>query len=263
MLSIPRAHPLASFFVLAFGLTWTLVLLSRVSILFGFLALFGPAASAMIVAGTEQGSTGVRALLLKVIDWRAHYIWYVVAVGLPFGLTGAAAALNLLLGGDFPIVPIGYVSLILAVLVVGEEIGWRGFALPRLIARFGPVPASLVLGVLWASWHLANATIPGLERYWTSFPAFLAFVVAQTFLFTAIAIRTRYSILFAWLFHAAINTSGAVFMLEDPVWQWWLCAIVFGLAALFWIIAEVSARRSPWWVTPKLDFAAIKSPKHL
>jgi membrane protease YdiL (CAAX protease family) len=124
---------------------------------------------------------------------------------------------------------------------VGEEIGWRGYALPKLIDRFGPVWGSIILGVLWAAWHLANATIPGLERYWTDFSALLAFVVAQTFLFTWLAIKTRSNILLAWLFHAAVNTSGAALMFGDPVRQWWLSALVFALAAVFWGVAILSS----------------------
>ena len=121
--------------------------------------------------------------------------------------------------GDPPVLIV-----ILALLVVGEELGWRGFALPRLQARFGGLGASLILGALWAAWHLANTAIPGLERYWYAFPAFALFVVAQTILFTWIANHTRGSVLLAWLFHAAINVAGSQFAIGDPVRQWWLSA---------------------------------------
>ena len=187
-----RRAPLLSFFVLACALTWSCVLLAPVSPAFGLLGLFGPSAAAVIVTAAGEGRAGVRTLLARVLDWRVRPAWYAVALGLPFVLTGAAALLHLLLGGagPFPLYPIGVLSIVLAVLVVGEEIGWRGYALPRLTARFGVLGASLILGLLWACWHLANSTIPGLERYWTAFPAFLFFVVAQTFLFTWIAGNT-------------------------------------------------------------------------
>ena len=239
-----RRRPLVSFFVLAFALTWALVLLSRLSLVFGFLGLFGPALAAVIVAAIADGATGVRALLGKVLAWRASPVWYLIAAGLPFVLTAAAAGLHLLLGGEgpFPLAPIGVVSLVLAIMVVGEEIGWRGYALPKLIDRYGPIGASLILGILWAAWHLANATIPGLERYWTAFPAFLLFVIAQTFLFTWIALNTRGSVLFAWIFHAAINTAGAVFLFTDPVRQWWFSGIVFAIAASVWVVTWTRSR---------------------
>jgi membrane protease YdiL (CAAX protease family) len=129
--------------------------------------------------------------------------------------------------GDPPVLIV-----ILALLVVGEELGWRGFALPRLQARFGGLGASVILGTLWAAWHLINTAIPGLERYWYAFPAFGLFVVAQTILFTWIANHTRGSVLLAWLFHASINVAGSLFAIGDPVRQWWLSAAVFGVVAL-------------------------------
>jgi membrane protease YdiL (CAAX protease family) len=176
----------------------------------------------------------MKALLGRVLQWRVGWPWYVVAIGLPIALGLAVIGLHRLIGGETnaepgdPLVLIG----ILALLVVGEEIGWRGFALPRLQARFGGLGASLIMGVLWAAWHLANTAIPGLERYWYAFPAFALFVVAQTVLFTWLANHTRGSVLLAWLFHAAINVAGSQFAIGDPVRQWWLSGAVFGVAAL-------------------------------
>ena len=175
-----------------------------------------------------------------VVQWRAGWVWYGVAIGLPVALAVAVQALHVMLGGALvsgPGDPLALIA-ILALLVVGEEIGWRGFALPRLQARLGGLGASVVLGVLWAAWHLANTTIPGLERYWDAFPAFALFVVAQTVLFTWIANRTHGSVLLAWLFHAAINVAGSRFAIGDPVQQWWLSAAVFGAVALVVLVVE-------------------------
>ena len=135
--------------------------------------------------------------------------------------------------------------------MVGEEIGWRGFALPHLQARFGGLGASLILGLLWTAWHLINATIPGLERYWYAFPAFALFVIAQTILFTWIANHTRASVLLAWLFHAAINVAGSRFAIGDPVRQWWLSAALFGIAALA-VLAFAGASLGSQTATPRV-----------
>lgn len=229
-----KRRPLITFFVLAFAITWTLVPLVSISFAFPVLGLFGPALAAIIVTAIAEGGAGVRALLSRVVQWRVGWVWYVAALGLPFALTLAARGFQLVLGGSTNAGPGDPIALIatLALLVVGEELGWRGFALPRLQARFGGLGASLVLGVLWAAWHLANTAIPGLERYWYAFPAFALFVVAQTVLFTWIANHTRGSVLLAWLFHAAINVAGSQFAIGDPVRQWWLSAAVFGVVAL-------------------------------
>lgn len=72
MLRVLRFRQLTSLFVLAFSLTWSFVLLSRASLIFGFLGLFGPAVAALLVATAEGGEHKARELLLKVVDWRAH-----------------------------------------------------------------------------------------------------------------------------------------------------------------------------------------------
>jgi membrane protease YdiL (CAAX protease family) len=171
-----------------------------------------------------------------------------VALGLPFLLGLAAIGLHVLLGASYTYRAGGplLLSLILGVLVLGEELGWRGYALPRLQARYGSLAASLILGALWAAWHLINATIPGMGAYWHSFAAFALFVIPQTILFTWLANRTRGSVLLAWLFHAAINTAGSQLFVGDQVRQWWLSGAVFGLAALIVLLATgLSLTRRP------------------
>jgi membrane protease YdiL (CAAX protease family) len=182
------------------------------------------------VTAIAEGRAGVTALLRRVVQWRVGWQWYVVAAILPVALALATQGLHRLLGGadnSRPGDPPALVA-ILALLVVGEELGWRGFALPRLQARYGGLGASLVLGVLWAAWHLANTLIPGLAYYGSGFPAFLLYVTAMTILFTWIANHTRASVLLAWLFHAAINVTGSRFSIGDPVRQWWLSGAVYG-----------------------------------
>lgn len=96
----------------------------------------------------------------------------------------------------------------------------------------------MILGVLWAGWHLANGTIPGLQYYWTGFPAFLFFVVAQTVLFTWIVNHARGSILLAWIFHASINASNSLLFIGEQVTQWVFVGIGFALIALIVYLRE-------------------------
>ena len=233
-------YSLIIFFVLAFALTWPLVPLASVSLALPVLGLFGPALAAIVVTAITEGRPGVKTLLGRVVQWRAGWRWYAIALGLPIAAALAVLEIHKLMGGVVPRGEGDPPALIatLALLVVGEELGWRGFALPRLQARLGGLGASLVLGGLWAAWHLANSTIPGLERYLYDFPAFLLYVIAQTILFTWLANYTRGSVLLAWLFHAAINTSGSLFAIGDPVRAWWLSAAVFGIVALMVLVVE-------------------------
>jgi membrane protease YdiL (CAAX protease family) len=238
MRSVIKRYPLAAYFVLAYAFAWSLVLLTRVSMLFGLLALFGPAAAAVIVTAATDGRAGVRALFGRLAIWRVGLRWYVVALGLPASLSLGVVGLSLALGAPAAVQfnQLSPLTVILFFLVVGEELGWRGFALPRLQARYGGLGASLILGILWAGWHLPNQFIPGLEFYGYGFPAFALYVVAMTILFTCLANRTRGSVLLSWLFHGAINTLFFLNTATDIVQRWWLSAAVYGAAALILVL---------------------------
>jgi membrane protease YdiL (CAAX protease family) len=225
---------LASYFVLAYAFAWSLALLVSVSMLFGLLALFGPTAAAIIVTASADGRAGVRALFGRLAIWRVGLRWYVVALGLPALLSLGVVGLSLTLGAPAAVQfnELSPLAVILFILVIGEEIGWRGYALPRLQARYGALGASLILGSLWAGWHLSNLFIPGLEFYGYGFAAFAPYVVAMTLLFTWLANQTRGSVMLAWLFHGAINTLIFVNSAVDIVQRWWLSAAVYGAAAL-------------------------------
>jgi membrane protease YdiL (CAAX protease family) len=98
-----------------------------------------------------EGKTGLKDLLGRILRWRVGLRWYVIALGLPAVLALVTAGLHLLFGAPTP-VQLGQLSIlepILFVLVLGEEIGWRGYALPRLLATRSMLSASLILGVLW------------------------------------------------------------------------------------------------------------------
>lgn len=246
IVSLVRRYPLAAFFVLAYVFAWVLVVLARVSLVFGLLGLFGPAAAALLVAACVEGRAGVRALLGRVAIWRVAPYWYIVALGLPavlsLGAVGLGFALRLPTTATFN--EVSALTAMLFVLVIGEELGWRGFALPRLQARYGALRASLILGVLWAAWHLPNQLIPGLEYYGYGLPAFTAYVVPMTVLFTWLANHTRGSVLLAWLFHGAINTLIFINSSITIVERWWLSAAVYGLFALLVVLSGGLNRHS-------------------
>ena len=236
--AIIKRYPLAAFFVLAYAFAWSLVLLTRVSMVFGFLALFGPAAAAMFVTACTDGRAGVGNLFRALAIWRVGLGWYVVALALPALLSLAAAGVSLVFGAppDIHFSELSPLTAILFILVIGEELGWRGYALPRLQARYGGLGASLILGMLWAAWHLPNQFIPGLEFYGYGFPAFALYVVPMTVLFTWLANQTHGSVLLAWLFHGAINTLIFVNSAVDIVQRWWLSAAVYGVAAVLVVL---------------------------
>jgi membrane protease YdiL (CAAX protease family) len=165
---------LVAFFVLAFALSWAWVVPLAVSHLVvdrgqgwptHYPALFGPAVAAVLVVAGTTGRRGIAQLLHRIVLWRVGWRWWLAAFSpvafLAIALLGSwASGLSLPRPTDFALfsgVPaaglLGVVPLVI-IGALGEEIGWRGFALPHLQHRFSPLVASLILAALWALWHL-------------------------------------------------------------------------------------------------------------
>ncbi len=110
-----------------------------------------PSLVAFVLAGIEGGTAGVGQLLAQAGRWRFGIGWYAVAILLAPLIWVVSLGMALLLGGRGPEVRLDF---LVPVAAIGEEFGWRGYALPRLQDRMGALPASLLIGVIWAAWHL-------------------------------------------------------------------------------------------------------------
>jgi membrane protease YdiL (CAAX protease family) len=235
MKAFVKRHPLVVFFILAYALTWPLIPLVSVSPLWGFPALFGPALAAVIVAALTDGRPGLRDLLGRLVRWRVGVRWYAVALGLPMVLALTAAGLNLLLGAQTSVNfgGLSVLNFVVFVLIVGEELGWRGYALPRLLAERSALAASLILGALWGAWHLPTFFVPGAPQYGLPFYVFVVLIVAYSVVIGWVYVHARGSVLVASLLHGAINLSQGFFLGGvDPAREYWLLAAVYGATAL-------------------------------
>jgi membrane protease YdiL (CAAX protease family) len=158
------------YFALAFAITWSLqmpALLAKVEVIPGppekYMALvglgaFGPMFAAMI-ASTIDGS-GVKALFRPLRIWNVGWIWYAIALLGP-GLIFIAVALPF--GERLFYLPSNAAYVLAAICFpFGEEVGWRGYALPRLQDRIGPLAASAVIGIFWMLWHIPMLTLQGV-----------------------------------------------------------------------------------------------------
>jgi membrane protease YdiL (CAAX protease family) len=229
-----RRHPLIVFFALAYVLTWPVIPLVVVSPLLGLPALFGPALAAIIVAAVTDGGPGLEDLLGRLLRWRVGARWYALALGLPVALALTAAGLHLLVGAhtslDFG--GLSVLNIVVFALIVGEELGWRGYALPRLLAERSALAASLIVGALWGAWHLPTFFVPGTPQYGLPFSAFLLLTVAYSVVIGWVFVHARGSVLIASLMHGAINLSQGFFLGGvDPARTYWLLAGVYGAAA--------------------------------
>jgi uncharacterized protein len=216
-----KRHPVFWFFLFAFLISWMgmlpLMLYGRGSFpftspVFNIVGGLGPTIAAVIVALALKGKAGLKELFWPLLWGRVGIQWYLVAFLGMVLLAGTGLVLLFLFNGTAPnwarfgpligIVPIFLLNLVSN---VWEEIGWRGFALPRLQARYSALVASLILGALWAAWHLPLLLNPANPM--SAFPWFatLINITATAIIYTWIYNNTRGSLLLVTLFHAASN----------------------------------------------------------
>ena len=245
-----RNHPFATFLVVAFGFAWFMWLLEAFyphSTAFIPSPTFGPLIAALIVLAFTRGKSGVKELLGRMVRWRVGLGWYAVAFLLPTILALVAVYTNvLLLGaaapsaaelGKWPLIMLLYPLLLIFDGPLGEEPGWRGFALPALQAGRSALVASVVLGVIVVLWHVPKLM---LDPSFRPVP-FALFTVAGAILFTWIYNSTDGSVLLTTLFHGSINAIGGQFFFSmfsgaDLTRLWWLTAAVYCVAAIVVVV---------------------------
>jgi membrane protease YdiL (CAAX protease family) len=219
-----RKFPLTSYFVIALVWSWAVVLIVLVGHLpENFLLVvpitLGPTIAALIMTAVSGGRNGIRRLIARFVQWKVSFAWYLfIFLGIPLVfilgtvlLPGAVASFDHLSATIWFL----YLWTFPLVLIVGgplfEEPGWRGFALSRLQAKWGPLPGTLILGFLWAAWHYPQYLMPGWAAQNGGFNVravvvFTFSVVLLTVVMSWVFNNTRGSLLIATLLHASINT---------------------------------------------------------
>lgn len=212
---------LVKFFGLTFLITWGVwvpLVVLRVDSLLMKVGTFGPTLAALLLIGIREGKRGYRQIWSQLTRWRVNWYWFAAALLGPGLVMLAAVKLFTWTGGRglvyqdpdqwYLIFPIfGYV---LFTSVLGEEIGWRGFALPRLLQKYSPLQASLILGLVWGLWHLPLFWLAGDFHQDIPLVLFLVQVVASSVIYTWMYLRAGRSLLIIHLFHAATNTAAGL-----------------------------------------------------
>ena len=247
MLALLRRRPLVVYFVLAYALAWALFPLIKISQLFGLLGLFAPALAAVLTSALVGGRGQATSLLRSLSLWRAGVGWYALALGLPILISLAILGVAILGGAPTSIrmSPISALSALVFVMVVGEELGWRGFAQPALERSRSPLSAALVVGLLWGFWHLPTFLLPGLPQAGIPFPAFLAFTTAASIVLAWLMRRSGGSVIIATLFHGSFNTFGFLTPSLSLAERWWLTAVIYSLAAVLVVVLDKGMARRP------------------
>lgn len=228
---------LLRFFLLTYALTWvcfiSVVKMSHAprptapatAILSGSLLLLGtfaPALVALAVTARDEGRRGVRVLLRRMIQWQVGWRWYLFAVAYMPAVKLSVALIYRLMTGAWPRFGTDSWYIIVPAIIIstpvqaGEEIGWRGYALPRLAGRFGFARASLLLGLIWACWHLPLFFVPGADKYGQSFPVWTLQVVALSVAITWLYAGAGGSLLLTMLMHSAVNQTVGIIPSANP-----------------------------------------------
>lgn len=259
-----RRRPLPAFFLLAFGISWTLngvVIALGMELswtrwaISGLLSAAGPAIAAVIVVAA--GDTSLRRWARGIVNWRVHPAWYALAIGVPAGISLGAAAVSTAVGG--PIDWTGYrpdllalaIGVVLAALIGGgqEELGWRGFAQPELQASVGALPAALLIGIAWGLWHLPlffDPLAPHSQWPLASQLAYFVGIVGFSVLLAIVYNGTGGSILLAMVMHGGMNALGAlvpidldVVLIAGAVDYTALVSLSVATALVTWIAAAI------------------------
>jgi membrane protease YdiL (CAAX protease family) len=210
------------FLLISFGLAWGILglyifLPKHMIALFGqltgnhplfFLAVYAPAIAAFAIVARRGGLSGLLSFLERALLWRCSAAWYAfLIIGIPLIFIGGSTIRGNLLTETFPFM--SFQALLLALVLAAikgpvEEFGWRGLALPLLQRKFAPVWAGLILGAIWALWHLPAFMLSGTQQSEWSYTAFFSGCLAISVIATALFNASRGSILLSAFFHFSL-----------------------------------------------------------
>ena len=250
-----RNHRLITFFGLTYAIAWWSWPFYALGIApdIAFLPV-APLAAAIIVIAIAEGKAGFLDLGSRIIRWRVPWYWYAVAIGVPLAVRFGTVFANAGLGGSLPDwSSLAWTSFLIAFLVrlvnpmdgpLGEEPGFRGFAIPRLQARWSPLASVTILAALVALWHLPLVVIDNIG------PVGLITTFSITFFYFWLFNRTGGSVLLTLLAHMA---QGAVkfgdfgLPASDLARQEWMECVVWSVIAVGLVVFD----RSIWRTAPE------------
>lgn len=271
--TILTRNPLFSFFFLSYLISWILWIpllyghfkfgwtnwegdsWTNYKTMLGILGSFGPAISAIIMTYLIDGSNGVKLLLKRVIQWRINILWWLIGFYLWWLICSLFAIIlnfkpiqDITLGFVISLINLPVIIFVLQLPLLagmfGEELGWRGFALPKLLDKFNPIVSSLILALPWIFWHAPLAlfqdwrgNIP-IENFLFKY---ILLIVPLALIFTWFFQKTKGSILLAIIFHRSFNITfnaySSVLQLDEKAGK-----ILFDKTIIaLWIIAVALA----------------------
>jgi membrane protease YdiL (CAAX protease family) len=275
--SFVARRPLLTYFALAFGISWagglfvlgpsriptTVELLMTIGPIMYVAMLAGPSVAGVLMTSLVSGRAGLRELLARLTTWRVGRRWYAVALlAPPLMVISVSLALSFFSPDFLPAIFItnekpAVLSGVIAGLIVGifEELGWTGFAIPRIRRRYGAFSTGLLVGVLWGAWHFPMFWEPNsfsgalpfgvlLVRLFSWLPAFRILMVG-------VYERTG-SLLVAMLMHGSLTAAQLIFMPPPSSAGMTLVISILAWAAALWIVVALIAVGGRWQLSRPL-----------
>ena len=250
--SLIKQHALVIFCALTIALAFAATLLPRPGEVIPVVMVFVLALVAVALTAISEGKTGVRSLLGKLAQWRISLKRVVIALtlALMMRLTMSLIALGLGLMPALQLRPgppaqFGILAVILFIFATPEELGWRGYALPKLLEHRSPLAAGLIVGVLWGSLHL-GLHLPGLMFAGLPLLPTRPQLIGLSVLIIGLYMHTGGNILLTSLFHGAQSYFVIANEGLPPTPQVWLVAGVYLASAFIVVIATgPSVARKP------------------
>jgi membrane protease YdiL (CAAX protease family) len=271
-----RPRSVVVFFLLAFGISWAVWIPSALasydllsfqisSTPAGLVGAFGPFLAALITTAIFDGRAGFRSLFKRFLVWRVSILWYLFVLAWPAAFSLIKTGIAILMGSPAPdfsqppfvtlypipaevkgavpfiaFLPFVFLQQMLLGSSMGEEPGWRGYALPRLQDGRSSWVASLILGLLWGIWHLPDWLTKGNPVQQNFLGWEILGLMATAVLFTWLFNNTKGSLLLALLFHTSIAVTGLFLAsAEAPSWL----GVALNWAAVALVVAIVGAKR--------------------
>ena len=232
-------HQLSMYFISTFAITWgiavaVLIFMPWLVQIWGplsldnpyyftlwMIAVYGPPISAFSIIFISYGKNGLKIYLKRLLNWRFGVIGIVLLISIP--IIGTCANFIYIAMGGQPkeLSEPWYILLLLSVFMLiydpgpMEELGWRGFALPKLQQKYSALWSSIILGFIWAVWHIPAFYIAALPQSSFSLPLFIISTIALAIIMTVAYNKSEGSIPLAFLLHWLINLNGMYFNVED------------------------------------------------
>jgi CAAX protease family protein len=254
-------RPVRIFFVCAFAFTWGIggmaLLVARwrldsdplsPSSPLYYLAAYSVSLAGVVLTARYVGREGLKRVWYRLVPWKSSPRWYLIVLVGYSAITVIALQAAALFRSTAIAMP--HWSVIPGVLVaallkdpgpLGEELGWRGFALPQLLERYSPLDASVRLGVIHTLWHLPLFFIPGMPQAQVFFPLFALGVISIAIFDTVLYLRTGANLLLAILVHLLANVCGG-FALDAHALSFFFAAEA--MVAVLIVAAGSLSRRS-------------------